>query len=73
MENQLVGIIGSLMVAFALLLIFVVGVTTIVKRMKEYNQHRTESYITTDQAKKFLEENIAIKSAIKGLQKKATA
>ena len=73
MENQLIGLIGAVMVAFALILIFAVGLVTIVKKVREYNQHRTGDYITRDQAKKFIEENASIKASLKNLQKKSMA
>ena len=70
MENQIIGIIGTVVVAFFIVLVFAVGFVTIVKRVKELNQDRRGNYITEERALAITNQNNKIEVALKALQTK---
>ena len=62
MENAIVGVIGTTMVLSVVLLIFVVGLLTIIKGARNAYQSKTESYITMSQAKDITDTQAALKN-----------
>ncbi len=71
MENAIIGTIGTVMVSFAVILIFVAGIWFLVSKVRTYNQIASKKFITSDQAEKLSQENEAIKASLKKLTAKS--
>ena len=70
MDSQLIGYIGTFVVAFFFLFVFLIGVITIYKSIKAFNQDRTGEYITREDSRAIKEQNASLATAMKAINKK---
>lgn len=66
-----VGLVSTILVAFALVLVFVAGISTIVKKVRAVQQYESKNYITGDQAAQIKEQNESIITQLKAINAKA--
>lgn len=66
--NTVVGIVGIVCISFSLLFILVVGLVTVVKKARSMYQAGTENYITSSEAKKIHDGQIAINDKLNKLK-----
>jgi hypothetical protein len=69
MENAIIGTIGTVMVSFAIILIFVAGIWFLVSKVRMWNQIASKRFITSDQAQRLKEQNESIQTQLKALKK----
>ena len=66
--NTAIGMVGIICISFSLLFILVVGLVTIVKKARRMYQAGTENYITSSEAKKIHDGQIAINDKLNKLK-----
>jgi hypothetical protein len=64
-----VGIVSTIFVLGAVILIFAVGLATVVKKVKSVSQFESRNYITKDEAVQLKEQNESIMTQLKKLSK----
>jgi hypothetical protein len=62
------GMVGTICIAFSLLFIMAVGFITVVKKARSMYQAGTENYITSSEAKKIHDGQIAINDKLNKLK-----
>jgi len=68
--NTIVGMVGIASIALFLLVIFVVGLTTIVKKTKQVYASNTDSLITSKEAKVITDGQTALNAKLNKLSSK---
>lgn len=67
--NTVLGMVGTICIAFSLIFIMAVGLITVYKKAKQMYQSGTENYITSTEAKKIHEGQIALNDKLNKLNK----